>query len=379
MKKRDPIINRTALEINPKETIPINPARFQVGIIGGGQISEQHLIALTRLPNARVVGVCDLSKSLARFTAERFGVKHWFTDYSQMLRSIDCNVAHVLTPPASHKRIVQDCLVSGCDVLVEKPIALSHTDFLSLWQSAQQHGRRLIESQNYRLNTSIVRLREAVSSGRLGAVEEIEVRMCLPIRAGGRLADENMIHPSHRLPAGAIHEFITHFAYLFLEFLPNKSMQDIESIHAIWRNLGGGKVFRYDDLDVVVLAETIRGRIRFSAQQSPDCFLVHIRGSKGHAMAELFQPSFQLSCLRPVGKHLTPLMNSMASAMAMTRAGFGSIWRKIRNRTAYEGLHQFIAQTYQAWGNGTEPPVGFHEMEESIRFVDAMLNPENQI
>lgn len=348
-------------------------------VIGGGKISEQHLSTLNTLPDVRITGICDLSPALARFTADRFDVPNWYTDYSEMLDHSKANVIHVLTPPSTHNQIVRDCLDRGHHVIVEKPIALSHSDFTELWDYATSKNLRLIENHNYRFNNPIRQLKNAITSGRIGTVEEVEVRMALGIRGGGRYADANLPHPSHRLPAGIIHEFVTHLSYLLVHFLPIDSVDEIETVRAAWRNYGGGDLFKYDDLSATVLAGKAHGRICFSCRQWPDCFSVQVRGSDGNAMAELFHPICRVTPRRSVGQHLTPLVNAISDAQTMVRSGFGSIWQKIRNRSAYEGLSRFLELTYNALRSGHEPPVTYRHMSAAIRLVDAMLAPENRI
>ena len=352
---------------------------LKASVIGGGKISEQHLGVLERLPGVALAGVCDLSPALSRFTAERFKVPAWYTDYSEMLNRCKPDVVHVLTPPATHDRIVRNCLTAGAHVIVEKPAALSNPEFKNLWDLASSHGLRLIENHNYRFNEPIQNLTNVIKAGKIGTVQEVEVRMVLNIRGGGRYADENLPHPSHKLPAGIIHEFISHLCYLLLYFLPHGGFEAIELIRAAWRNHGGGSLFTYDDLDALVIEGSVHGRVRFSCHQFPDCFEVQVRGSDGTAKAELFYPSCQVTKRRPVGQHLTPLVNSLSSAGIMTLSGFGSIWQKIRNRTAYEGLSHFLEMTYEALHTNGELPVSFKQMDDTSRLVDALLAEENRI
>ena len=350
----------------------------RVALIGGGKISEQHLRALQGIEGVTLAGICDLSPALAEFTAERFDVAAWYTDYREMLEGGDIDVVHVLTPPATHQRIVTDCLERGCHVIVEKPVGLSNTEFRELWELAEARNLYLVENHNYRFNAPVRQLEALVNAGTLGEIEEIEVRMVLNIRGGGRYADRNLPHPSHQLPAGVIHEFISHLAYLLLHFVPPGQRDQLGSIRAAWRNEGGDELFKYDSLDALVLGPTVHGRIRFSCRQWPDCLAVSVRGSKGHASVELFHPVLQVVRQRPVSQHLNPLLNSLGLAKTLFRAGFGSIWSKIRNRSAYEGLDAFLHETYAAMASGKSPPVGFEEMDRTTRLIDALLAKENR-
>lgn len=347
-------------------------------IIGGGKISEQHILALRSIQGVEVRAICDLSPALARFAAERFNIRDCFIDYHEMLDKTEAEVVHILTPPATHEQIVHDCLAAGRHVVVEKPIALSNHVFKNLWQQAASRNLMLIENHNYRFNTPICKLQEIVSSDGIGTVQEVEVRMVLNIRKGGRYADENLPHPSHRLPAGIIHEFISHLSYLLLQFLPHVDSSPFDSVSAAWRNVGGGELFVYDDLDAQISSGSAIGRIRFSCHQWPDTFTVQVRGTNGMATAELFHPKFERIVPRSGGQHLTPLINASTTAWSSLSSGFGSLWQKVRNRSAYEGLGQFLNLTYRSLQSNTSPPVSYSDMDNTSRLIDAMLAEENR-
>jgi len=355
---------------------PFKNDLISTAIIGGGKISEQHLLSLNKLQKVNIVAICDLSPALSKFTAKRFDIPHYYTDYSKMLRDCEIDVVHVLTPPATHDQIVRDCLDSGCHVIVEKPIAISNEKFRNLYDYAVSKKLRLIENHNYRFNEPILQLEHAVKKGQIGTVKEVEVRMVLNIAESGRYADMNLPHPSHRLPAGILHEFITHMVYLTLNFIPESSSESKNIVYAAWNNHSGNPLFKYDDLDAVILFDDVHARIRFSCHQSPDCFSIKIRGTEGKGRSELFHPICQVSRQRSVGQHLTPLMNSLSAARTIRRAGYGSLWKKIQNRGAYEGLARFLEQTYNSFFTGDHPPVSFQQMDETSSLIDALLAQE---
>jgi predicted dehydrogenase len=360
-------------------TAPASRPVRRVGVIGGGKISEQHLSSLRRRTDVSINTVCDLTPSLARFSAERVGAPNWATDYREVIERGQLDVVHVLTPPGTHVQIVSDCLRAGLDVIVEKPIALSNPDFHGLWELAGRQGRRLVENHNYRFNEPVRQLQHVLASGLIGEVEEVDVRMNLRIRDGGRYADRNLPHPSHRLPAGVLHEFISHLAYLLLAFLPGGKVEVADTVRAAWRNHGGGTMFKFDDLDAMVLRGAAHGRIRFSARAWPDCLMVTARGSRGMAVAELFQPSFRVMYSRDVGPNFTPLVNGLFEGASAAAAGVAGVWRKVRNQSAYEGLDRFLNQVYDALRDGTDMPVSFAQMDETSRLIDALLEPANAI
>lgn len=343
---------------------------LRAALIGTGKISEEHLKFLSRDARATPVGVCDLSPSLARYAATRFEAGAPFTDYRAMLAEARPDVVHVLTPPHTHVPIVTDCLQAGAHVIVEKPAAPTVAEASALWDLAERSGKRLIENHNYRFNTPIQRMLGAVREGSIGDVREVEVRMCLGIRGkGGRYADENLPHPSHKLPAGVLHEFMTHLSYLVLAFLPSW-----DSASARWSNHGGGTLFRYDDVDALILSGPAHARIRFSCAQSPDCFTVTVRGTRGWLETDLFQPHLSVVVPRPGGQQLSPLANQVVRGSMFMRAGVRGFINKVLQHTPYEGLGTFLDRSYGAICGDGEAPVTRAESLAAATLIEALLH-----
>lgn len=348
--------------------------KLRSAVIGTGAISKEHLSFLEKSTYTDLVGVCDLSYVAARYAAQRFHAETQYTDYRKMLTEAKPDVVHILTPPQTHLQIATECLEAGAHVICEKPITLAYEDLKDLWSVAEAHNRYLIEDHNYRFNTPILEIERLVAEGLLGEVREVEVRMALDVRSGGPFADKNLPHPIHKLPAGVIHDLITHLCYLTLQFLP-----DYEHVAAAWNNHGGDDLFKYDDLDALVFGGPIHARIRFSCHTQPDCFAITVRGTKGYAETDLFQP--YLRCVRPRqgGKQLSPLVNHFVGGWELMGASVKNFRRKIMQKTPYEGLHCLLDKTYEALINGKEPPITFEDMARTSRLVDALLMENNRI
>jgi predicted dehydrogenase len=348
---------------------------LRAAVIGTGKISHEHLRFLSSAPGVELSGVCDLSPSLANYAVSRFGAGRAFTNVAEMLTDARPDVVHVLTPPHTHVQLVSDCLNAGAHVIVEKPIALSNGEFHQLWDLARSRGKLLVEDHNYRFNEPVLEMDRLLKSGRLGQVREVEVRMSLAVRAkGSRYMDANLPHPSHKLPAGVLHEFISHLCYLTLHFLPSYNR-----VAAAWSKQGDDDVFKYDDLDALLLGPEAHGRIRFSAHTAPDTFTITVRGTKGWAETDLFQPHVRTSLPRNVGQQLTPLANQFIGGCTLMWSSIRGFKNKIMQKTPYEGLGRFLVQTYDALRNGGEPPVTFADMDKTSKLIDALLAPENQI
>src|SRR5688500_2089369 len=112
--------------------------KLRAGFVGAGHISEYHAAALKRIPNAELIGVCDLDQERSRLAAEKFDTRA-FTSLEEMV-SAGVDVIHVLTPPASHAPIALKALELGCHVLVEKPLAVEVEDCGKIAAAAEEKG-----------------------------------------------------------------------------------------------------------------------------------------------------------------------------------------------------------------------------------------------
>lgn len=341
--------------------------QLKSAVIGTGAISKEHLSFLSKSERSKIVGVCDLSRASAKYAAQRFGADSTYTDYGQMLSEVKPDVVHILTPPHTHKQIATDCLSAGVHVFCEKPMAPTYDEFQELCHLAQAQNCWLIENQNYCFNEKILAIKQLVDEGILGQVQEVEVRIALPVRDGGVFADENLPNPIHKLPAGVIHDFITHLSSLVVRFIP-----DFDRVSAAWSNHGGGELFKYDDLDAIAIGNSAHARIRFTSHALPKAFNLVVRGSEGYVETDLFQP--YLRCVIPrAGELLSPLVNHFMNGCNLISSTFINFRNKVMQKTPYEGLHRLLDKTYEALIDGTPPPISFEEMERTNRLVNKLL------
>lgn len=74
----------------------------------------------------------------------------------------------IATESGNHARIAVDCIRHGCNVIIEKPIALSLRDADQILQLAKEKNVKVCACHQNRFNKSIQKIREAVEQGRFG-------------------------------------------------------------------------------------------------------------------------------------------------------------------------------------------------------------------
>lgn len=141
---------------------------LRIGVIGCGRIAATYRQALTRLG----VTVCfAVDKCIAR--AEAFAADFpgcgFSDDYAQLLAQKP-DVVHVLTPHFLHKEHVIAALRAGCNVLTEKPIAISVADAQEMMAEAKAANKQLGVIFQNRYIEGIVEAKRLLEAGRLGKI-----------------------------------------------------------------------------------------------------------------------------------------------------------------------------------------------------------------
>ena len=340
---------------------------LRAAIIGCGAISNEHLTAIADSPVSTLVGVCDRSPAAARWTGERHGAA-WFTDAGDLLASARPDIVHVLTPPRSHGPLAEQCLVAGAHVLVEKPVAATAAEYDALAKIAAGAGRILLENHNYLCNDNVLTVDGLVAGGALGEVCDVELLLSVDL-VDGRFADPLLASPVGHLDGGAVRDFLTHLTYLALHHFPDVQWDRVDGR---WRNSTGITELGYDDLAAQIGFGDGRAAIRFSSRVKPECFRMTVRGTRGTAEIELFQPYVRVEIPRGP-KVLSPLLNHARNGGAFVGAAAGGFRNKILQRSPYHGLHRFVARLHEALATGGALPTTPDEVRRTCLLVDEIV------
>jgi len=147
---------------------------LRIALVGCGEVTEhKHLPALARVHGARVVALVDPDTSRLSHVADRYRIPVRFPSTSALLDAQAADLVGVLTPPEHHTAAVLAALRAGCDVLVEKPLALAMDDADVMVDAADASGRRVLMGFHMRWHRLIARARDAIREGAVGTPESI--------------------------------------------------------------------------------------------------------------------------------------------------------------------------------------------------------------
>ena len=153
---------------------------LNVAIIGTGNISPAHINAYLTFPDrCRIIALCDIYPEKAEEKKARFGLSDAkiYDSHTELLRELSgkLDLCSVCTPPFTHSKIAIDALLSGVNVIVEKPMASSLEECDRMLDAEAQSGRTLSVIAQNRFTDPYMKLRRVLDSGLAGRVLHAEI------------------------------------------------------------------------------------------------------------------------------------------------------------------------------------------------------------
>ncbi|GAA0342623.1 hypothetical protein GCM10008967_36330 [Bacillus carboniphilus] len=156
---------------------------IKMGVIGLGAFGKNIIKPISFLHSKdeiTVTAVCDVNATVAEEVAKHHDIPHWYHSHHDMLSEMDLDLIYIATPPATHKKILNDVMDQGIHVLCEKPLANSILEAKNMWMKAEQTNviHALHFGQNYL--PPIKKFHQMVKDGFLGDLKRISLTMHYP-------------------------------------------------------------------------------------------------------------------------------------------------------------------------------------------------------
>ena len=141
--------------------------KIKTALVGCGKVGGIHASALSKLPEAEFVAVCDFSRERAEAFAAKFGARP-FTDLPTMFRETGAEALCIATPHPLHAEAVIAAAEAGAHSLVEKPLAASLADCDRMLAAVRKAGVKLGVISQRRLYEPVQRMKQAIDAGKIG-------------------------------------------------------------------------------------------------------------------------------------------------------------------------------------------------------------------
>ncbi len=152
------------------------------GIIGCGDVCEvKSGPALKQTSNSKLVAVMRRNGEKAKDYAERHNVPKWYDNADDLIKDPNVNAIYIATPPNSHEKYTLKAAAAGKPVYVEKPMARSHKECLSMVEACNNANVSLYVAFYRRALPNILKVKEIIDNGLIGDIRFVNIKLQKPL------------------------------------------------------------------------------------------------------------------------------------------------------------------------------------------------------
>lgn len=170
----------------------------RVAVIGYGGQGAWHCAQIAKSDAVELAGTYDIKEN--RREAARADGIYVYESNEAIFADKSVDIIVVATPNDVHEDLVVNGLLSGHNVICEKPVALSVAEFDRMLEAQNKSGKLLTVHQNRRWDIDFLGVKSVMDSGEIGEVIRIESRIhgsrgipsdwrCIKKYGGGMILD----------------------------------------------------------------------------------------------------------------------------------------------------------------------------------------------
>jgi len=350
----------------------IEVSSSQVAFIGCGNIAHIHIRFLKKA-GYNVAAVCDASRVRVDLFAQKYGIVKRFSDANELFAVEKPVIVHILTPPHTHYQLILMALNAGCNVLVEKPLCQTMTEYEQIATLAAERGL-MVSVDHTRVYNPMIRVaRERVNSGVFGKIVRMEYAYDDPslIKAASHGNDFRWargVPPWFaQVRGGVLTDLLPHPLSVCLSFDEGLHVRHIQS-----RVLGGSIL---EELSVMMQSDHVDANVFLSVNQRPLKNIFSIYCEKGSIQIDLrnmhtiYQPERRLPGI------LSRVVVTMSGAYQISRNFLVNIAKIVIGKAhPYDGLDELIRKFYEMVAAGKSGDVPLINSSKVTGLIEEIVN-----
>ena len=150
--------------------------RVEAAVIGVGWVGGTRAETLSRTALVDKLHLCEIRPDRLAEVKALYKPATATLDYNDIIKNPNISVVYIsTTPETNHYPICRDCLKSGKNVMLEKPIALELWEADELIQLAKRNSLKFTIGYSQRFNPKIAYAKKKITDGTLGNVVSVLV------------------------------------------------------------------------------------------------------------------------------------------------------------------------------------------------------------
>lgn len=149
---------------------------YNIGLVGCGRISEKHIDAIKKIPNFKIVSICDNQTQNLNNVNIGNNVKK-FTEFKDMILNVDLDAVSICTPNGLHAENTIFAAEKGINVICEKPIALDVNSAKKMFETCLKNKVNLMIILPFRKYRLIDLIKEKINMEAFGKIHLINLNI----------------------------------------------------------------------------------------------------------------------------------------------------------------------------------------------------------
>ena len=141
-------------------------------MIGAGYIADYHTRGLQSIDGVEVVAVAAKTVGEAQKFADKYGIKEATDDALSLAGRKEIDAVVIATPNKFHAPYAIEFLKSGKDVFLEKPMAMSAEEGLTIKEAAEKNNQLVMVGHMWRFDTDATYIKGIIDSGQIGEIKK---------------------------------------------------------------------------------------------------------------------------------------------------------------------------------------------------------------
>ncbi len=159
----------------------------KIGILGAGSIAGKMAKTLLEMEGYECHAIASRTKEKAEAFAERYGIKHAYGSYEELLADSEVELVYIATPHSHHYLHTKLCIEHGKAVLCEKAFTANAREAEEILSLAEEKGVFVTEAMWTRYMPLSLKIAELIRSGIIGHPYTLSANLCYPIGHKARI------------------------------------------------------------------------------------------------------------------------------------------------------------------------------------------------
>jgi predicted dehydrogenase len=149
--------------------------KIKIGVIGAGRWGQKHIAEYSKIKDAELAWVSDLSKEAILNCKQKYNISNISTDYKDILES-DVKAVSICTSNETHYEVCKAALNAGKHVLVEKPLTVDPEKAYELVDLAAEKKLILAVGHLFRYNNAINEVKKLIDKKYFGKINYLRLQ-----------------------------------------------------------------------------------------------------------------------------------------------------------------------------------------------------------